>query len=103
MFSLLTNTGLPIYLVRIYQLTFPVVEKKYKIRYMACLSKCHSKSFTLCTSPITSVHLKKVENGPEKSHVKYFATDIHRNYGYERFTQSINPIHYHRLKASAME
>ena len=54
-----------------------------------CLSKFNDKSFTLPTSPLTSGHLKKVASGIRNNPVKYFASGVHRNYGYERFTQSI--------------
>ena len=54
-----------------------------------CLSKFNDKSFTLHTPPLTSGHLKKVASGIRNNPVKYFASAIYRNYGYERFTQSI--------------
>ena len=54
-----------------------------------CLSKFNDKSFTLHTPPLTSGHLKKVAKGIRNNPVKYFASSIHRNYGYERFRQSI--------------
>ena len=43
----------------------------------------------LYTPQLTAGHLKKVASGIRKNSVKYFASGIHRNYGYERFTQSI--------------
>ena len=54
-----------------------------------CLSKLNDKTFTLHTPPLTAGHLKMVENGIQKNSAKYFASGIHRNYGYERSTQSI--------------
>ena len=54
-----------------------------------CLSKFNDKSFTLYTPPLTAGHLKKVVSGKRINPVNYFASGIHRNYGYERFTQSI--------------
>ena len=54
-----------------------------------CLSKFNDKPFTLHTPPLTAVHLKKVASGIRKNPEKYFASGIHRNYEYERFTQSI--------------
>ena len=38
---------------------------------------------------MTTGHLKKVTSGTPKNSVRYFASDIHRNHGYERFTQGI--------------
>ena len=54
-----------------------------------CLSKFNDKPFTLHTPPLTAEHLKKAASGIPKNSGKYFASGIHRNYGYERFTQSI--------------
>ena len=54
-----------------------------------CLSKFNDKSFTLYTPPLTSGHLKKVASGIRNNPVSYFASGVHRNYGYEKFTQSI--------------
>ena len=54
-----------------------------------CLSKFHDKPFTLHTPPLTAGHVKKVASDMRKNPVKYFASGIHQNYGYERFTQSI--------------
>ena len=54
-----------------------------------CLSKFSDKPFTLHTPPLTAGYLKKVESGIGKSPVKYFASGAHRNYGCEKFTQSI--------------
>ena len=54
-----------------------------------CLSKFNDKHFTLHTPPLTAGHLKKVASGIRKNSVKCFASGIHRNYGYEKFTQSI--------------
>ena len=54
-----------------------------------CLSKFNDKSFTLYTPPLTSGHLKKVASGIRNNPVRYFASSVHRNYGYEKFTQSI--------------
>ena len=53
------------------------------------LSKFNDKSFTLYTPPLTSGHLKKVASGIRKNPVRYFASGIHRNCEYEKFTQSI--------------
>ena len=53
------------------------------------LSERNDKSFTLHTPPLTSGHLKKVASGIRNNPVKYFASGVHRNYGYEKFTQSI--------------
>ena len=52
-------------------------------------SKFNDKPFTLHMPPLTAAHLKKVASGIQKNPVKYFASGIHRNYGYEKFTQSI--------------
>ena len=54
-----------------------------------CLSKFNDKSFTLYIPPLTSGHLKKVASGIRNNPVRYFASGVHRNYGYEKFTQSI--------------
>ena len=54
-----------------------------------CLSKFNDKSFTLYTPPLTSGHLKKVASGIRNNPVRYFASRVHRNYGYGKFTQSI--------------
>ena len=54
-----------------------------------CLSKFNDKPFTPHTPPLIAVHLKMVESGIQKNSVKYFASGIHRSYGYERFTQII--------------
>ena len=54
-----------------------------------CLSKFYYKPFILHTPPLTSGHLKKVASSIRKNPVKYFATDVHQKYGYERITQSI--------------
>ena len=54
-----------------------------------CLSKFNDKPFILHTPPLTKGHLKKVESGIQKNSVKYFASGIHQNHEYERFTQSI--------------
>ena len=53
------------------------------------LSKFNDKPFTLHAPPLTAGHLKKVASGIRKNSVKYFALGVHRNYGYEKFTQSI--------------
>ena len=39
--------------------------------------------------PLTSGHLKKVASGIRKNPVKYSASGIHQNHGYEKLTQSI--------------
>ena len=54
-----------------------------------CLSKLHGKTLTLHTPPLTARHLKKVMGGIRKDSVRDFTSGIHRNYEYERFTQSI--------------
>ena len=54
-----------------------------------CLSKFKDKPFTLHTAPLTSGHLKKGESGIRKNPVKYFASGVHQNHGYEKITQSI--------------
>ena len=54
-----------------------------------CLSKFNDKPFTVHTPPLTAGNLKKVASGIRKNSVKYFASGIHRNYGYEKFTESI--------------
>ena len=54
-----------------------------------CLSKFNNKPFTLHAPPLTAGHLKKVASGIRKNLLKYFASGIHRNCGYEQFTQSI--------------
>ena len=48
-----------------------------------CLSKFNDKPFTLHTPPLTAGHLKKLASGILKN-VKYFESDIYRNYGYEK-------------------
>ena len=53
------------------------------------LSKFNDKPFTLQYTPSTSGHLKKFLNGVRKNRVKYFASGVHQEYGYERITQSI--------------
>ena len=64
-----------------------------------CLSKY---ALTLPTPPLASGHQKKVVRGIQKSFVKDFATSIHQNYRYERFTQSIinSPINMYDRFAS---
>ena len=57
-----------------------------------CLTKFNNKPFTLHTPPLTAGYLRKVASGIQKNSVKYFASCIHQNYGYERFTQSIKSI-----------
>ena len=57
-----------------------------------CVSKLNDKSFTRYTPPLTAGDLKKVASGIRKNFVKYLASDIHRSYGYKRFTQSIKSI-----------
>ena len=54
-----------------------------------CLSKFNDKPFTLHTPPLTAGNFKKVASGIRKNSVKYFASGIHRNYGHEKFTESI--------------
>ena len=54
-----------------------------------CLSKLNDKHFTLHTPPLTARHLKKVASGVRKNPVKYFASGVRRNHGYEKLTQSI--------------
>ena len=53
------------------------------------LSKFNDKHFILHTPPLTAGHLKKVASGIRNNPVKYFASGVYRNYGYEKFTQSI--------------
>ena len=68
------------------------------------LSKFNDKSFTFYTPPLTSGHLKKVASGIRNNPVKYFASGVHRNYGYEKFTQSIKSSLmdvYHRFHPQA--
>ena len=45
--------------------------------------------FSLYTPPLTARHLKKVLSGIRKNSVRHFASGIHQNYGYKRFTQGI--------------
>ena len=54
-----------------------------------CLSKFNDKPFTLHTPLLTAGHLKKVASGIRKNPVKYFASGVHQNHGYEKLTQSI--------------
>ena len=54
-----------------------------------CPSKFDDKPFTLHTPPLTTGNLKKVASSIRKNPIMYFASGMHRNYGYERFTQSI--------------
>ena len=54
-----------------------------------CLSKFNDKPFTPQALPLTTGHLKKKASRIQKNSVKYFASGKHRNYGYERLTQSI--------------
>ena len=54
-----------------------------------CLSKFNDKPFILYTPALTAEHLRNLASGILKNSVKYFASGIHRNYGYERFTQGI--------------
>ena len=51
-----------------------------------CLSKFNHKPFTFHTPPLTTGYLKKGASGIRKNPVKYFASGIHRDYGYEIFT-----------------
>ena len=55
----------------------------------SCLSKFNDKLSTLHMPPLTTGHLAKVASSIRKNSVKYFASGIHRSYGYKRFTQSI--------------
>ena len=71
-----------------------------------CSSKFNDKNFTLHTPPLTAGHLKKVASGIRKNPVKYFASGIHQNHGYERFTQSIKSGFmdvYDRLPSQSFE
>ena len=54
-----------------------------------CLSIFNDKSLTLHTPQLTSGHLKKVASGTRNNLVKYFASGVHQNYGYEKFIRSI--------------
>ena len=54
-----------------------------------CLSKFNDKSFTFHTRPLTAGHLKKVASDKRMNPAKFFASGIHRNHGYEIFTQGI--------------
>ena len=54
-----------------------------------CIPKFNDKPFTPHALPLTSGYLKKVASGIQKKPLKYFATDVHQKYGYERLTQSI--------------
>ena len=54
-----------------------------------CLSKFNDKPFTLYTPPLTTGHLKKLASGMRKNPVKYFASGAHRNYEYQKLTESI--------------
>ena len=54
-----------------------------------CLSKFNDKPFTLHTPPLTAGYLKKLASGIRKNPVKSFVSGVHRNHGYEIFTQSI--------------
>ena len=49
----------------------------------------YDKSFTPHTPPSNSGYLKKGVSGIRNNPVKYFTSGIHRNHGYEIFTQSI--------------
>ena len=39
--------------------------------------------------PLTSGHLKKVVSGMRNNPVRYYASGVHRNYGYEKFKKII--------------
>ena len=56
-----------------------------------CLSKFNDdKSFTLLQDrPLASGHLKKLLSGVQKNRVKWFASGVHKEYGYQKITQSI--------------
>ena len=54
-----------------------------------CLSKFNEKPFTFQYTPSASGHLKKLFSGVRINRVKYFASDVHQEYGYEKITQSI--------------
>ena len=54
-----------------------------------CLSKFNDKPFTLHTPPLTDGHLKKVASSTRKNPVKYFASGVLRNHGYEKLTENI--------------
>ena len=54
-----------------------------------CLSKFQDKRSNLHTPPLTTGHLKKVASGIRKNPITFFASNVHRNYGYQRLTQSI--------------
>ena len=61
-----------------------------KIKRMGnCPSKLNDKPFSLHTPPMTAGHLKEVASSIRKNPVKYFASGIHRSYGYEWSRQSI--------------
>ena len=48
-----------------------------------CLSKLNDKPFTFYTPLLTAELLKKVASGIRKNSVKFFASGIHQDYGYE--------------------
>ena len=54
-----------------------------------CPSKCDDKPFTLHTPPLTTGYIKKMAGSIRKNPIMYFASGMHRNFGYERFIQSI--------------
>ena len=56
-----------------------------------CLSKFNDdKSFTLLQDrPLPSGHLKRLLSGVQKNRVKYFTSGVHKEYGYQKITQSI--------------
>ena len=54
-----------------------------------CLSKFNDKSFTFQYTLSDSGHLKKLLSCVQKNRVKYFASGVHNEYGYEKITQSM--------------
>ena len=54
-----------------------------------CLSKFNDEPFTLQDTPLSSGHLKRLLYGVQKNRVKYFASGVHKEYGYEKITMKV--------------
>ena len=71
----------------------------------SCISKSNDdKSFILLQDrPLASGHLKKLMSGIQKNRVKYFASGVHKEYGYEKITQSSLMDVYDRFPLQSFE
>ena len=71
-----------------------------------CLSKFNDKTFTFQYTPSAPGHFKKLLSGVQKNRVKYFASGVHQEHGYEKITQTIksSPMNvYNRFPLKSFE